>query len=160
MAFRPAVVLLLCGCLAACKFDLLIGTVAVGGAPNLGLRPVAPFPQTVPFPICPSVQPVVARFEIVLSNGRVDHDIDSIDVSFADRRGSTGSRVSLTGREIAQEFGSTLVAAGRDRVIVIVIGVGCGTLTTGTIDVRVRLHDIDGTSLLLTDRLAVSEGAS
>jgi hypothetical protein len=159
MPCRQVGALALCVCLVACDLDFLIvspGTVIVGGAPNLALRPISPFPQTVPFPTCPSVQPVVARFEIVLSNGGADHDIDRLDASFSDWRGSPGSSVSLTGREITEQFGTPLVAAGRDRVIVIVLGVGCSTQTTGTIIVRVRLHDRKGTSLTLSEQLPVT----
>jgi hypothetical protein len=37
-----------------------------------------------------------------------------------------------------------------------VLGVGCGTMTTGTIVVHVRLHDVTGKSVMLSDRIAVS----
>jgi hypothetical protein len=157
--FRLGGVLVLCVWAAACNWDVLIvspGAVVVGGEPTLALHPVSPFPQTVPFPSCPSVQPATARFEIVLSNGRVDHDLDRIDVSFADRNGSAGSSLSFTSSEIVRDFGSTTVASGRSRTIVIVLGVGCGTMTTGTIVVHVRLHDVTGKSVMLSDRIAVS----
>jgi hypothetical protein len=159
MPFRVGGVLVLCAWVAACNWDVLIvspGAVVVHGEPNLVLRPIAPFPQTVPFPSCPSVQPATARFEIVLSDGRVDHDLDRIDVSFSDRTGSAGSSLSLTSAEITREFGSTRVASGRSWTIVLVLGVGCGTLTSGTIVVHVRLHDGNGRSTTLSDRIAVS----
>jgi hypothetical protein len=158
MLYRYGGVLLLCASLAACKVSFFIatpGAVVVGGHPDLVLRPITPFPQTVPFPTCPNVQPVTARFEIVLSNGRVDHDIDHIDASFRDRRGEAGSSLSMTSREIAERFGSTLVQSGGSRTIVIVMGVGCGTGTAGTILVHVRVHDGAGTSHTLTDQIAM-----
>jgi hypothetical protein len=158
MPSRQVGVVFLCAWLAACDLNLLIvspgAVVAVGGL-HLALRPIAPFPQTVPFPSCPSVQPVVVRFEIVLSNARVDHDLDRLEVSFADRRGAAGTALTLTSVEIAERFGTTGVAAGRDRVIVIVLGVGCNTLTTGTIVVRVRLHDVDGRAVTLDEEITV-----
>jgi len=159
MPLRLRGVLFLCASVAACNWDVLIvspGVIVVNGQPNLALHPVAPFPQTVPFPSCPTLQPVLARFEIVLSNGRVDHDLDRIEVLFTDQRGAAGPSLSYTDAQIAQQFGSTLVATGRSRTIVIVLGVGCDTLSSGTIVVRVRLHDGSGTAVTLNERLIVS----
>jgi hypothetical protein len=96
MPFPLGGVLFLCAWVAACNWDVLIvspSAVVVIGEPHLVLRPIAPFPQTVPFPSCPSVQPVRARFEIVLSDGRVDHDLDGIDVSFSEGSGARSGRV-------------------------------------------------------------------
>jgi hypothetical protein len=159
MPFRLGGVLFLCASVAACNWDVLIvspGAVVVNAEPSLAIRPITPFPTTVPFPSCPSVHPASARFEIVFSNGRVDHDLDRIDVSFSDRNGSAGPNLTFSSADITRDFGSTMVASGASRTIVIVLGVGCGTLTSGTIVVHVRLHDGHGRSTTLTDRIAVS----
>jgi hypothetical protein len=158
MALRQAAVLVLCASVAACDIDFLIvspSAVVVVGEPHLALRPLVPFPQTVPFSTCPAVHPFQARFEAVISGSRTDHDLDQIDVSFADRLGVAGTNLSLNRGAIAQQFGTTRVAAGHDHVLVIVLGVGCGTLSAGTIVVRVRLRDGNGSTLTIRDEIAV-----
>jgi hypothetical protein len=158
MALRQAAILVSCAFVAACDISFLIvspSAVVVAGEPHLALRPLQPFPQTVPFSTCPVVHPFQARFEAVISGNRTDHDLEQIDVSFADRRGVAGTNLSLSRGAISQQFGTTRVAAGHDRVLVIVLGVGCGTLSAGTIVVRVYLRDGTGSTLTIRDEIVV-----
>lgn len=141
-----AFVVLLSATLGACDVDFLIvgpGLVAVGGT-ELHLRPIAPFPQSIPIPTCPGVQPFVARFEVTIGGARIDHNLERIDVWFSDRRGAAGPTVTLGSGDIARQFGSTTVAAGRSLILVMTHGFGCGTLASGTVFVFVRLRDANG----------------
>ncbi|MCA1560195.1 MAG: hypothetical protein LC804_07985 [Acidobacteria bacterium] len=147
MLRRPrAIAILLSIALGACDVDFLIvgpGPIAVGGT-ALHLRPIAPFPQSIPVPTCPAVQPFVARFEVTIGGGRIEHNLDRIDVWFSDGRGNAGPTITFGSADIARQFGSTTVAAGRSRVLVMTHAFGCGTLASGTVIVFVRLRDANG----------------
>ena len=155
-----AFVVLLSVALGACDVDFLIvgpGLVAVGGT-ELHLRPIAPFPQSIPIPACPGVHPFVARFEVTIGGARIDHNLEGIDVWFSDRRGAAGPTVTLGSADIARQFGSTTVAAGHSRVLLMTHGFGCGTLASGTVTVFVRLRDVNGATHLMREELS-TEGS-
>jgi hypothetical protein len=154
MRTRASVVLLSVA-LAACDVDFLIVGPGLVGGTALHLRPIAPFPQPIPIPICPSVQPFVARFEVVIDGARIDLDLEIIEVWFSDRRGRAGPTLTLGSTDIDRQFGSRTVAAGRSRVLLMTHGFGCGTLTSGTIIVIVRLRDANGAMHSMREELSI-----
>jgi hypothetical protein len=151
-----AIVVLVSVALGACDVDFLIvgpGLVAVGGT-TLHLRPIAPFPQPITIPTCPAIQPFVARFEVTIDGARIDHNLESLDVWFLDRRGTAGPTVTLGSADIARQFGSTTIVAGRSRVLVMTHGFGCGMLAAGTLIVVVRVRDANGTMHSMREELS------
>ncbi len=153
---RHAAAVLLSFALVGCDVDFFISPgLVVVGTTDLRLRPISPFPQPIPIATCPSVQPFIARFDIVIATSRIDHDMEEIDVWFSDRRGTSGRTTTLDRSHIARDFGSTTIIGGQSRVLPFSHGFGCGTLTSGTLVVVVRLRDANGGGHTVRNELAI-----